>query len=126
LKKTLAVIPVIPLCVAFIMTVSAQTKGTRAVFTGEVVRIDEIAQTISVKDSEGVEVFDTKNAMFDEDFGLSDFLVGDVVELEFEEKDGKKSAIVIMLKPITPATEAPLDEPEEGKVPVGSPANPTE
>ncbi|MGA1845363.1 MAG: hypothetical protein ACMUIS_12435 [bacterium] len=117
MKKTLAVILSLPLCVAFIMSVFARAEGMRGVFTGEIIRINEVAQTISVTDSEGVEVFDISNTMFDEEFGIDAFRVGDMVDVEFEEKDGKKAAIVIMLKPNIPATETPADEPEEEKIP---------
>jgi len=80
LKKTLVLILALPLCIAFIMSVFAKSKPTRMILTGEVVRIDEMAQTISVKAAEDIEVFDVADTISNEDYDLRP---GDVVEIEY-------------------------------------------
>ena len=85
-------------------------------FTGEVVSVDDVAQTISVNGSDGIMIFDASEAMFDEDYGIEDIQPGDVLNIEFEEKEGKKVAIAVMLKQGTLAPETypyTTDEPAE-------------
>ena len=86
--------------------------------------VDDVAQTISVKGPEGIEVFDVSESMFDEDYGIETVRPGDILEIEFEEKEGKKAAISVMLKFGTLPNEtspSATDEPAEKPSPMKSP-----
>ncbi|MBN2372858.1 hypothetical protein JXL19_03600 [bacterium] len=117
MKKLLVLfLLLLPICIALIMNVSAKTESVTMKLTGEVVSVDETAQTISVKGQDSIVEFDVANAIFDKDYGIEVVQTGDIVDIEFEEKDGKKAATVIILKEgkqIPVPSSSVTDEPEK-------------
>lgn len=82
-------------------TNATKEKATPAVqvvtknFEGEVVKVDTVAKSLTVKGTAGEETFDVSKAKFEGVKDLSELQVGNKVVVSYEEKEGKKVAVSV-------------------------------
>lgn len=110
MKKTLATLVTLLMILTLVMTVSAKGK----VFTGVVLSYDKAnllsAKDLSVNDKEVIEEFAIAESKFGEGCTLDSIKAGDIVEIEFEERDGKKVPLLVLLKQGDPAEKSSAQE----------------
>lgn len=64
-------------------------------FEGEVVKVDTVAKSLTVKGATGEETFDVSKAKFEGVKDLAELQAGNKVVVSYEEKEGKKVAVSI-------------------------------